>query len=150
VRLRIALATAVLIGLCQPASAQTQVEYIGGTNPQVKAGTAGRIELTDDHYFAFYARKDQMRVRYDRINLMEYGQQVDRRLALAMVISPIFLLSKSRKHFLTIGFTDESGAQQAFVFRVDKNSIRTALVVLEARTGRKIEYQDTEARKAGK
>ncbi|MEP6961160.1 MAG: hypothetical protein ABI995_03730, partial [Acidobacteriota bacterium] len=82
-------------------------------------------------------------------NLIEYGQQVDRRLALALVISPIFLLSKSRRHFLTIGYADENGAQQAMVFRVDKNSIRAVLVALEARTGRKIEYQDPEARKAG-
>jgi hypothetical protein len=36
------------------------------------------------------------------------------------------------------------------LFRVDKNSIRAALVSLEARTGLKVQYQDEEARKAGK
>ena len=85
---------------------------------------------------------------YERVNLIEYGQQVDRRLALALVISPVFLLSKSRKHFLSIGYTDESGRQQAMVFRVDKSSIRSVLVSLEARTGQKVQYQDEQARKA--
>ena len=115
----------------------------------MKSGSSGRIELSDDHYFAFYANKAQLRVPYDQVNLLEYGQQVDRRLALALVVSPIFLLSKSRRHYLTVGYTDERGVQQAVVFRVDKNSIRAALVALEARTGLNVEYQDQEARKAG-
>jgi hypothetical protein len=36
------------------------------------------------------------------------------------------------------------------VFRVDKNDIRIALVTLEARTGQTVQYQDEEARIAGK
>ena len=126
------------------------VDYIGGTSAEMRVGAAGRIELTDERYLAFYADKAQMRVPYERVNLLEYGQQVDRRLALAVVISPIFLLSKSRRHFLTVGYTDDRGVQQAMVFRVDKNSIRAALVALEARTGLNVKYQDQEARKAGK
>jgi hypothetical protein len=33
---------------------------------------------------------------------------------------------------------------------VEKNGIRPMLVILEARTGLKVQYQDPEARKAGK
>jgi hypothetical protein len=73
---------------------------------------------------------------------------VDRRLALALAVSPVFLLSKARKHYLTLGYADEAGEQQALVFRVDKDSIRAALVALEARSGVKVRYQDAEARKA--
>lgn len=135
-------------GLASLAAAQTAVEYVGGTVPTVAAGTQGSIVLTDDRYLAFYAGKAQMRVAYDRIDLVEYGQQVSRRLVMAMVLSPVFLLSKSRKHFLTIGYSDEDGKQQAMVFRVDKNSIRSTLAGLEARTGLKIQYQDEQARKA--
>ena len=132
-----------------PVCAQTQVEYIGGTSEVLRTGSAGQIELTDNQYFAFYGRATRLRVPYVRMNLIEYGQQVDRRLALAVVLSPVFLLSKARKHFLTVGFTDEAGAQQAIVFRVNKDSIRAALVALEARSGLKVRYQDQEARKAG-
>ncbi len=129
-------------------AAQASVEYIGGTEAQLKTGKQGSITLADDRYLAFYAGKTQLRVAYGRINLLEYGQQVDRRLALALVISPVFLLSKSRKHFLTIGYSGEDGRQQAMIFRVDKNSIRPTLVGLEARTGLKVQYQDEQARKA--
>jgi hypothetical protein len=139
----------VMVCLAELLRAQTAVDYIGGTTASLRAGASGRIELTDERYLAFYAGKAQLRVPYERVNLLEYGLQVDRRLALALVVSPIFLLSKSRRHFLTVGYTDERGTQQAMVFRVDKNSIRAALVVLEARTGLNVQYQDQEARKAG-
>ena len=139
--------TCLLAGLAGLAMAQSSVEYVGGTAP-LAAGSHGSIALSDDRYMAFYAGKSQVRVAYDRVNLVEYGQQVDRRLALALVISPVFLLSKSRKHFLTIGYSGEDGKQQAMVFRVDKNGIRPTLVALEARTGLKVQYQDEEARKA--
>jgi hypothetical protein len=141
------------LALAGTLSAQSQVEYIGGTSGQLRTGSSGHVELSDERYFAFYGNRDvdhiQLRIPYARMNLIEYGQQVDRRLALALVLSPVFLLSKARKHYLTVGFTDEAGAQQAIVFRVDKDSIRAALVALEARSGLKVRYQDREARKAG-
>ena len=131
-------------------NAQNRAEYVGGTAEKLQSGASGSLDVSDQHYFAFYAHKTQIRVSYDRINLLEYGQKVDRRLLMAVVISPMFLLSKKRKHFLTVGYLDEDGNHQALVFRVDKNSIRPALVSLEARTGLRIQYQDEEARKAGR
>jgi hypothetical protein len=62
----------------------------------------------------------------------------------------VFLLSKSHKHFVTLGYVDAEGKQQAVVFRVHKGGIGAVLAGLEARTGRRVEYQDQEARKAGK
>jgi hypothetical protein len=147
--LRIQVITMVGFVVLPLAAETARVEYIGGTLARVAGGTQGAIELADERYFAFYAKKLQLRIPYDRINLVEYGQQVDRRLAL-VVISPAFLLSKARKHFLTIDYAGDDGKQQALVFRVDKNGIRAALVGLEARTGKQIQYQDEEARKAGK
>jgi hypothetical protein len=138
------LAAALAVGLC----AQSRAEYVGGT-ASIESGSSGSIEVTDQHFFAFYAKKTQVRVPYGKIDLLEYGQKVDRRLLMAVVISPMFLLSKKRKHFLSVGFVDDDGNHQALIFRVDKNDIRATLVSLEARTGLRIQYQDEEARKAG-
>jgi hypothetical protein len=130
--------------------AQSHAEYVGGTVPALASGAGGSVEIADERYLAFYSKGAQVRVPYERVNLLEYGQKVDRRLLMAVVISPVFLLAKSRKHFLTVGYTDDDGKQQAMVFRVDKNGIRPTLVGLEVRTGLKVQYQDPEARKAGK
>jgi hypothetical protein len=125
-------------------------KYVGGTVAVLSADADGRIRTTDDLFLEFRCRNRQVHVAYDKVNLLEYGQNVNRRLALAVVVSPLFMLSKSRQHFLTVGYADKDGKQQAMVFRVDKKKIRAILVALEARTGLKVQYQDDEARKAGK
>ncbi len=145
----------VLLAMAAPASrapaagSGERAEYVGGTVGDLPKAS-GVIDLTGQHFFSFRTRDRALEIGYDRINLIEYGQKVDRRYAMAIVVSPLLLLSKSRKHFLTVGYTDEAGRQQALVFRVDKDHIRSVLAGLEAKTGRKIQYQDPEARKAGK
>ena len=125
-----------------------RVEYVGGTVQGLEEKTGGRVHTTDEQFFVFDAHGGRIAIPYDQINLLEYGQKVDRRYLIAAVISPMFLLSKSRQHYLTVGYTDDTGHQQAMVFRVEKGDIRMVLVALEARTGRKVQYQDEEARKA--
>jgi hypothetical protein len=137
-------------GVCWGAGVGSRVEYIGGTLDQYKQHCGGNILTSDAREFRFQTKGSAVNVPYDKINLIEYGQKADRRYMAAVLISPVMLLSKSRKHFLTVGYTDEKGNQQAMVFRVDKNDIRTVLTSLEARTGRKVQFQDDEARKAGK
>lgn len=127
-----------------------RVEYIGGTVAGLPSKTEGTIQLTNGEFLVFASELQTIQVPYDRINTLEYGQRVNRRFAEAVLISPVLLLAKKRKHFLTIGYQDESGAQQAMVFQVHKNSVRALLVSLEARTGQRVEYQDEDARKAGK
>lgn len=125
-------------------------EYVGGTILQIPDGCSGTVTAVDEQYFVFYSKKASWRVPYDKINLLEYGQKVDRRYVAAVLLSPLFLLAKKRSHFLTVGYSDEENRQQAMVFRVSKDDIRMMLVSLEARTGRKVEFQDDDARKAGK
>jgi hypothetical protein len=125
-------------------------EYVGGTILQIPDGCSGNVSAVDEQYFVFYSKKASRRVPYDKINLIEYGQKVDRRYVAAVILSPLFLLAKKRSHFLTVGYSDDENRQQAMVFRVSKDDIRMMLVSLEARTGRKVEFQDDDARKAGK
>ncbi len=127
-----------------------RAEYVGGTRADIPPNNNGDIEVLDRTYFVFLSKKTQIKIPYDHINLLEYGQKVDRRYLAAAVISPIFMLAKSRQHFLTLGFQDDNGEQQALVFKIDKKDIRVALVSLEARTGQQVRYQDEEARNSGK
>jgi hypothetical protein len=128
----------------------SRAEYLGGTRSDIPGNKAGEIRLSDNTYFVFLTKHTEVRIPYERINLLEYGQKVDRRYIAAAVISPLFMLAKKRDHFVTIGFQDDDGHQQAMLFRVNKDDLRLTLVALEARTGQKVEYQDEEARLAGK
>ncbi len=147
-------AVAALFCFCAPLAPArhdgSQVEYIGGTRADIPSNNSGEIKVTDRVYFVFTSKHTQVKVPYERINLLEYGQKVDRRYIEAVIISPLFMLAKKRQHFLTVGFQDDDGQQEAMVFRVDKNDVRLTLVALEARTGQQVQYQDEEARIAGK
>jgi len=127
-----------------------RVEYVGGTLQLVKNGSQGIIKTTHTATLIVEVGRSIVQVPYSQINLLEYGQHVNRRLALAIVVSPLFLLSKAKRHFLTVGYQDGESKQQAMVLRVGKGDVRAVLASLEARTGLKIQYQDENARKAGR
>jgi hypothetical protein len=138
------------IAVCPAADVGEKVEYIGGTIEKLANGSDGSIQTSRPTHLLFVSKGRSIEVPYDQVNLLEYGQKVNRRVGMAVVVSPLFLMSKARKHFLTIGFTDADGQQQAMVFRVGKEGVRSLLASLEARTGVKVTFQDEEARKAGK
>lgn len=123
--------------------------YIGGTENQIKDGIEGRSSAKDEKIFVFDSKAGKLEIPYGHVDSLEYGQKAGRRVGLALTISPWLLLSKKRKHYLTIGWTDAQEKQHAAVFELGKSIVRTTLATLEARTGRKIEYQDDEARKSG-
>jgi len=123
--------------------------YVGGTVTSIKEGTEGTSSTRDEKLFEFDYKDGKLTIPYDRMNDLEYGQKAGRRLGLAIAVNPLLFFSKKRKHFLTIGYQDENDKQQAAVFEIGKEVIRTTLASLEARTGKKVDYQDEEARKSG-
>jgi len=127
-----------------------KAQLVGGTTAGIPVKSTVRLDLTGNETLVLRYGAGPLRIPYLKINTVEYGQNVSRRYAAAILISPVLLLSKSHKHFVTLGYVDGDGKQQALVLRVEKGDIRSVLAGLEARTGRRVEYQDDEARKAGK
>jgi len=123
--------------------------YVGGTENQIKDGTEGESSAKDEKNFLFQYKGGTLAIPYDQVNDLEYGQKAGRRLGLALTVSPWMLFSKKRKHFLTVGWKDAQDKQHAAVFELGKSVIRTTIATLEARTGKKVDYQDDEARKSG-
>ena len=125
-------------------------QFVGGTLPGIAAKSSARVDISDAGALVLQSGKAEVLIPYVKVNSIEYGQSVSRRYAAAVLISPVLLLSKSRKHFVTLEYGDDEGKQQVLVLRVDKGDIRSLLAGLEARTGRRIEYQDDEARKGNR
>jgi hypothetical protein len=123
--------------------------YIGGTENQIKDGTEGQSSARDEKVFVFESKNGKIEIPYDQVNDLEYGQKAGRRLGLALTISPWLLLSHKRRHFLTIGWKDAQDKQHAAVLELGKSIVRTTIVTLEARTGKKVEFEDDQARKSG-
>jgi hypothetical protein len=127
-----------------------KTEIVGGTVSGIVAKSTAHLDYSSTDEMVFHCISGEIHVNYRKVNTLEYGQAVSRRYAAAIFISPLLLLSKVRKHFVTVGYEDAEGHQQVLVFRVEKNDIRSVLAGLEARTGRRIEFQDDEARKSVK
>jgi hypothetical protein len=146
----IAAASLFLAMPAPAAQSGTKTELVGGTAAGATPKSTVYLDYSGADELVFHAGRVDFRVAYQKVNTLEYGQNVSRRYAAALLISPMLLLSKTRKHFVTVGYVDSEGKQQVWVLRVGKGEIRSVLVGLEARTGRRVEYQDDEARKAGK
>lgn len=140
--------------------------YQGGTTkdrdfPGMKTPPVGKLNIDDqtELKFEFNSTKGPQTyaIPYDQIIDLEYGQKAGRRvgaaIATAILLTPIglfLLFSKKRKHFVTIGYKGLDGKDEVAVFELGKDIIRTTLPILEARSGKKIDYQDEEAKKASK
>lgn len=154
------IATFMLLALCAEVAfaglGSDKTKYVGGTVSALKEGVEGKSSAKDEKVFVFVTDKEsdkeatRIEIPYDKVDSLEYGQKAGRRVGVAFVVNPIFIFSKKRRHFLTLGYTDADGKQQAAVFEMGKDIVRVTLATLEARTGKKIEYQDEEARKSGR
>jgi hypothetical protein len=149
------VATAVLVGFVSAtvfAVDGKKAMYVGGTRTDIKESAEGLFDVTSETEVAFTPDKTHVRhtIAYSEVQELEYGQHAGRRVAVALLVSPIAIFSKKRRHYLTMNFKDAAGKEQAVVFELGKDIVRTTLSILEARTGKKIQYQDDEARKSGK
>jgi hypothetical protein len=75
----------------------------------------------------------------DRIKSMLYEQTSKPRYAEAILISPFFLFTHSKKHFLTIQYTDAEGQGTFAMIHLDKSNARDIVAAAEADTGKKVE-----------
>lgn len=132
-------------------------QYVGGTVSAIPANTEAVLNLSGDSKMDFNWKKGDWQVPYSSVTTLEYGQHAGRRVGATVALGvttlgigalPV-LFSKKRRHYLTIGYTDADGKAQAAIFEVGKDAIRTSLTILETRTGKKVDYEDEEARKAG-
>lgn len=130
-----------------------KAEYVGGTISTISEEAEGELDTTTEAELIFTPERGKGRsvmIPYSAITSLEYGQKAGRRVGAAILVSPVLLFSKKRKHFFTIAFKDKDGKDQAVVLELGKDIVRTTLTVVETRSGKKIEYQDEEARKAGR
>lgn len=147
------LATALVVALISPvvlgAVDGKKAQYIGGTVAAINEEAEGRFDVSGETAIVFRPEKQApFEIPYVNITELEYGQKAGRRVGVAIMISPLALFSKKRKHYLTITFDDAAGKEQAAVFELGKDIVRTTLKIVETRSGKDIIYQDDEARKS--
>jgi hypothetical protein len=139
--------------------------YFGGTFTGfagAKDPIQGRLDTANQTALVLTAEEkpykgQALTIPYASIVDLEYGQKAGRRVGAAIgttaLLGPIGLVtlfSKKRNHFLTVGYKDEQGMDQVAVFELGKDIVRTTIPIVEKRSGKTVEFQDEEARKASK
>jgi len=123
-----------------------EVMYVGGTIKGLPEATEGSVNTTDEDKFIFNSDKGSFDIPYKSITSLEYGQKAGRRVGVAIVITVWALFSKKRKHFLTIGYNDKDNKPQGVVLEIAKGRAKSIITILEARSGKKVEYESEEAK----
>ena len=142
------LIASFLLGPCAFAAVRGKdVMYVGGTIANLPEGTVGGLDTTQEKALVFESLKGKFEIPYENVTSLEYGQKAGRRLGVALTLTIWALFSKKRKHFLTVGFTDENDKPQGIVLELPKGTAKTIITVIEARSGKKVEYESEEARK---
>ncbi len=109
---------------------------------------AGRFDTSNETALVFNPGKNgvpSLSISCSAVKELEYGQKAGRRVGAAITISPLALFSKKRKHYFTISYSEAAGKDQAVVFELGKDIVRTTIEILEVRIGREVILQDKEA-----
>jgi len=119
----------------------------------------GHIDTANENVLAFGATDklfagQVFSIPYVSVTHIEYGQKAGRRVGAAIgysfLLGPaglLTLLSKKRKHYLTVGYQSADGTNQVVVFEIGKDIVRTTLAIVQARSGKKIVYQANDAQR---
>ena len=81
-------------------------------------------------------------IPYDRIKGLLYERAAKPRYGMGLLLAWPLLFTKSKKHFVTVQYTDASGAGKFEIIRLDKGNVTMALATLEADTGIKVERSE--------
>lgn len=120
-------------------------ELFGGTSTgQKKAGgsTKGALVFdTEKKIIEFEAQKgsEVVSIPYAQVKSLLYEQASKPRYTEAVLISPMFLLAHSKKHYLTIQYTDANGTGQYAIVQLDKKNAQQAVAAAQAETGKNVE-----------
>lgn len=163
------IAVAVIASLLSPSLALASVNskgaaYFGGTAgfKDAKDPVNGTLDIKNESALIFNAtdkpyKGQSLYIPYKDIVDLEYGQKAGRRVGAAVgttiLLGPLGLLtlfSKKRNHFLTIGFKDDAGTDQVAVLELGKDIVRITIPIVETRSGKKVTFQDDEAKKSVK
>lgn len=121
--------------------------YIGGTHSAIPEKTEGRLNLSSSEVAVFESKKGRFVIPFKRLTSIEYGQKAGRRVGVALAVSPVALLSKKRKHFLSVAYSDEAGTKHGAVFELSKGKTHGVISTFEQRSGMKVEFESADAKK---
>jgi hypothetical protein len=124
--------------------ASFKIVYDGGSVPATKAGMDMKLFIEQNQIRFVKDKKDVVVIPASAVTEISYGQDVHRRIGTAVAvgvftlgIGALIALSKSKKHFVGIVWSDGADKKGGLAMQCDKNEYRGILAGLEGITGKK-------------
>ena len=107
----------------------------------VKEGKKGKLFI-DGTSITFAKNKENtyFELHPSIITELFYSRVSGRRIGAAVLVTPLLLFSKGKKHYLTLSFNDGAGLIGAIEFKLHKSNYRPILRTLEEVTGLTMHY----------
>ena len=149
--LKLGIAAVVALGAAAAAQAQASfehAEYLKAAEPGgKKKGEAAKGAV----YFDATAKTIEFRekkagtdfsIPYGSVKSMLYERASKPRYAEGILIAWPLLLTKSKKHYLTIQYADGNGAGKYAILHLDKSNYQDLLATAEAQTGKRVDRSE--------
>jgi len=137
------LAALVAVLYAIPAQAQLSFKNVETrtTYGTAKQGDKGKLVI-DNKLIRFTTNKGAVyfSVPPKAVTDLFYSRVSGRRIGAAIVVSPLLLFSKGRKHYVTVSFNDGADLVGAVEFKLHKSNYRGVLRTLEQVTNQTMHY----------
>lgn len=118
-----------------------EAKYVSGSLSGIAENSEGKLDISGQSEMIFATTKGpNTAIPYKAIASLNYGENAGRRVSVA-------LLSKKRKHYLTVTFIDAAGKNQYAVFELAKGIVKSVGTYLETHSGKKLTFDSEDARK---
>lgn len=111
----------------------TTVVYTGGTVPNVKPNTEGRLDVTGPNSAEFTCPSGKITIDFDSIQSYEYSREAAHHLGVIAAIAVALVKARKQNHFLRVTYRDANNVSQVAVFRISKRMPTIVMPILQAR-----------------
>lgn len=134
-RIAVLLAVAFAVAGAIPALAGEglEVTYLNGTVKAIAENASAKLDTTAATALQLQAGQNQIAIPYSAVTTYEYHEENRFRLGVLATIGVSLVKARSKRHFLTIGWKDESGVAQTATFETTRDRAQGLVKVLDAR-----------------
>ena len=113
-----------------------EVQYVGGTVPNLSEGVVGTLDTSNEKILVFQAASGKFEIPCDQIQSFRYEERLARHYGVIGTVVVTMLKFRQRRHILNISFTAPEGTVRTVVLEVSKDYAPVIVPILSARTPR--------------
>jgi hypothetical protein len=110
------------------------VSYINGTVKAIPEDAAAALDTSSTAALELHAGSAMVPMPYGQVTSYEYRVENRFRLGALPAVAVGLLKARSKRHLLTIAWTDDSGSEQTATFETTRDRARGLIRVLDVRS----------------